>query len=1278
MLPKNLRSLWVDSSPDKAVARARRFVEKGRYDSAAAALKDALEARGEDSDMRLELSQILVSAGRTREAADGLRTFLKAKPGEFPRVRDFVEWARAHHSEVQPLHEVLGEHHVSRKEWSAALEELERVDKQALQALLEARLANLNRFLEKGPGAVPKSAVPLLYFAALIYEALQDYPKAAETYRRIVSSSASEVKAVEERFKAIVARNHRSTALRAALAEIYLGAGEEARALDEYVLMAEIDPRAAPQAAAALEGIAASAADPSEALWALARVRGKEGKVEDLLRVAGRLIAMSRRLDEVRGLLEGAIADGKQDPRLQLLIGEAALGAGKVSHATSAFAAAAMHPAPEIRSRAREALERTAAAHPTDAKASEALADHHLREGRFDDCVAALEGLCGIEAGAAPMVVSRLQTLLLSRPGHPSAETLLERLAPVSGNTRLAAAFFRRRLRGAADEARASLEALTPMLEKDPQDSEVRLAAAEARAACGDIEGAWAFARPLVDATMGPDPTLLHLMVLIGGSSPERCHEVSEVFRNMAPALAAAPEGVFALGEMAARNGDTTEALSAFRAAAAFSPAAAAEVIDAVRGLGGGGLFGEAAVSLGEALLDAGDFAGAASVLSTATQLPPSAMRLMSKLEEALRSRPENLDLRVALASALVAGGRASRGREVIEEGIRRGGDSAQAPLHLAAGDAWLREGNLGEAVRAYSRAMARDKSLASDAAHRIEKVLDTDVGHAGAHLALGRARLLEGRPREGVNSLLTSWSIRPALGASILKDLAYAAHAFPLEPQVDLSRAQILLGQGEVEKATEALGAALRTAPSIAVEVLVRLQSITRSHPSCARAHLHAARAWHQRGRCAESSASYAAAVEHDPNLAEMVAAGLADLMRTFPESTDPFLVRARIYESQGNPGPAAESYHAAAARGCPPGEILPALRALALRPGPHRGRALIALGCVARDGAEPSEAARAFEMAALDSPDLLGTVREEIDALVESHPRCSEALQARARVALAALDAASALSDAERLLETDPARWHEVAALTSEVAGAGGDKPRCAWVGARALTAGGDFDAAARLLDEGIGSCDGELRASLCLLRARVERRRGDPAAAKAWVSRAREVAADAGTFLTALHAETVAAARGAATKTQAVSDRWRALQACLDLGDADRAEAIAADLGLGRPDGAAGAPPEPGAAEALAKIACLRGRYAEASELLGSAPPSALRAYALKRAGRLLEAAACLAAMEPSGTGAAKAARDIYRLLAAEEFLGEPTALEAETRLAFSTGEKEGDRT
>jgi len=78
----------------------------------------------------------------------------------------------------------------------------------------------------------------------------------------------------------------------------------------------------------------------------------------------------------------------------------------------------------------------------------------------------------------------------------------------------------------------------------------------------------------------------------------------------MAPAIAAGPEGLFALGEMAALSGSLKEAVDLLRGAAAFAPAAGREVVEALRSFCGREPGGEAAVTLAEVLLDNGDFAG--------------------------------------------------------------------------------------------------------------------------------------------------------------------------------------------------------------------------------------------------------------------------------------------------------------------------------------------------------------------------------------------------------------------------------------------------------------------------------------------------------------------------------------------------------------------------------------------------------------------------------------------------------------------------------------------
>jgi tetratricopeptide (TPR) repeat protein len=1270
VLTKTLRSLWVETSPEKAIARAQRYIEKGRHDAAAGVLRAALEAGGEDASVRMELSRILIAMNDSREAASGLKTFLKAQPGEAHQIQELLAWARANHHEAQVLNEVLAEHHVGRREFRRAFEALENLDKENLKTLLDARLANLKRFLEKKPDSVPRSALPLVYLTALIHEAQGEDPKAIEVYHRLISAHPGELSSIDERLRGITARHYRSASLRAALAGIYETADVPDRAVDEYVGMAENDPRLAPQAAESLKRLVEKVADPSGALMGLVNVLRMAGKPEDLFEAAGDLLQRDGPAQELLELLEGMVAAGKQDPRLHFLVGEAARRAGKLARAVAALGSAAGSDSPEIQERAREALEGILTEHPEETRAAEALADHAIRGGRPDDAVTYLSRLPVTPATAAT-VSARLQAVLLSHPGHDGAADLLEKIAPALDDPQLAALFLRRRLRENPQGARIVQEKLVGLLAQFPQDPGIRMAAVESKAACDEMEEAWQELQPLLDGTTGPDPALFHLMVHIGGSSKDLCREISERFSSMSPALAGTPEGQFCLGEMAARCGDTQAAVDSFRSAAAFSPAAAAAAVGAARELCGEGLTGQAAASLAELLVDTGDFGGASSLLSTLEGLGPYAGSVLAKIEKAHKKDPENSELRLALAGALAAAGRTGHARKLIDEGIQRGGASAPGALHLAAGDAWLRDGNLGEAVRSYTRAMAQDKTLAGEAVLRLDKVLNMDVGHAGAHLARGRGFLLDGNPREGVNALLTAWSIRPAVGGAIIKDLAFAARAFPLEPSVDLARAQLMMGQGDVEAATGALGAALKTSPVMAPEVLTRLQAVMRSHPSCAPAHLHAARAWRLRERYRESGEAYLAAFELDSALVDHVAAGLAELLECSPDDAGPYLARARFEEARGNPSMAADAYEAAAARGAEPDELCASLGRLASADGPHQGRTLLALARASRHLDRPSRAAEALQQAADRSPELLAPACEEADLLVEKFPHEPSIRLGRARILLRAMEPSRALPEAEKLLDLDPSLWKDAGALASEIADAGGDAGRCALLRSRALISGGRFDEAGTLLEQWARKAEGDLRAQMCVLRSRVDRRRGDAESASRWMEEAASLASDREAFLASLHDETRSAALAAVRQRSSTADRWRAMRALLDLGDVDEAASLAQTMKLSVDGGDDETGEEAVAAhELFARIACLRGRYGEAAALLESAPPSSLKGHVLRRAGRLVEAAACL---EEAGNAAEEAAglpaRRIYRRLAAAEFLREPGCLEAETSLDFS---------
>jgi hypothetical protein len=121
-------------------------------------------------------------------------------------------------------------------------------------------------------------------------------------------------------------------------------------------------------------------------------------------------------------------------------------------------------------------------------------------------------------------------------------------------------------------------------------------------------------------------------------------------------------------------------------------------------------------------------------------------------------------------------------------------------------------------------------------------------------------------------------------------------------------------------------------------------------------------------------------------------------------------------------------------------------------------------------------------------------------------------------------------------------------------------------------------------------------------------------------------------------------------------------------LDLGDAAGAERLAEEMSL-TASGTDRSPAESVAArEILARIACLKGRHDESARLLAQAPPSSLKSHVLRRAGRLVEAAACVEDLGDDSGHPGAPAGSVYRRLAAREFLGEPGCLEAETTIDF----------
>ncbi len=377
---RDIKDLFGESSPDRVILRARKVASKGRPDQAIAVLKDGVARLGEDPELRTEMATMCLASGRVREAADALRALLKASANHTGRVEEYIGWARTQYADIQPLYEALAEGHAARRNIPAAVDCFEHLDRKELEASLAARLSNLNRFLEKGT-AVPRSAVGTLYLAAAGYEALGDWQKAVDSYRKIISALPSEIGLVDERLKSLVGRNYKLTPLRLIHAETLEEIGRKDEALEEFLKALEVDPRCAVEVAAALDRFLEASPEDPALLWAKVKVHLAAGALDEALELCGRLIDEGQQLAGIEKLLEDLAASGKESVDTQLMLARVSVAQGKAQRAVTAVAAALGNDAGQ---RGIEALERIVEAFPEEARPYQILAEHHLKAGHVD------------------------------------------------------------------------------------------------------------------------------------------------------------------------------------------------------------------------------------------------------------------------------------------------------------------------------------------------------------------------------------------------------------------------------------------------------------------------------------------------------------------------------------------------------------------------------------------------------------------------------------------------------------------------------------------------------------------------------------------------------------------------------------------------------------------------------------------------------------------------------------------------------------------------------
>lgn len=1175
----DLKGLFVDSSPKGAVARAQKLAMKGRADQAIAVIEEAIQRLGESADLRIEQATQLLTLDKVRPAADALRALMKSDAGATERVEEFIGWARTRSGDIDPLHEALAEGYIARRRFQDARQCFEAVDRGALKKDLKTRLANLNRFLETG-AAVPKSALQPLWFGALGYEVVEDWHRAFDSYRKILTANPADLGAVEERLRGLIARNFKAVALRLAFAEILLTAGHKDRALDEYLGAIEVDKRCAVQVRRVVETMLETAPDDEKLLWARARVCMAAGALDEALAACNRLLERKAHIPEIESLLSDLSSAGRDNAATRLMGARVAVRTGKSSRATSAIVAAfAEDPGP----RGLEVLDEVIAAFPKEARPRLIQAEHHFKGGRLAESLEAWRAVKNLDAAMASQVASRLQTILMADPDNVQVLQLLEEVCTDSGEIAAAIPFLRKRLREHPESASAVLDRLRQLSMSAPDNPTIWLAMTEAHLTAGDFSGAWNRLAMLLERGV-IDRQTMHLFVLAAGSSPDLFNQANRFVNSMGPKIAGIPEIVFALAESAGRAGLLREAIDRFRAAAAACPPAAPICLKAIRDLGhASAKTDDDRAALAEALVEARDMEGVNEVLSRLESLSPAAAsRLIGRIEAVLKNDPADLWLSEALARVCLITGQINRALEVSRNAAAGRDDAASARLTMIYGDAAARSGDLREGIRAYAAAVKRDAQLVGEAIERFRRLLSIDMSLETAHLALGRMLIAQGNISEGISALMTSASIKPQLAPVVLKDLEATARKYPGDTAIDFARSGLLLSAGDPVGAARSIGAHLARENAPVDEILARLEGIAARHGDSAPVMLELGKACHRKGWVERATTCMKDAYGLDRSLAESILVSLSAIEKDHPKETGLFLTRGLIHEEDGRPLPAAEAYLRAVALGGHAAPALDGLRRLcraADRDTDTAGRLdMMHLKACAILG-EVNEAIEAGDAVLAGGPDCAAEVLAEIDRILQKHPGSIPAMLSRIRCLIRREDLDAAIEGLAGVLERDRSRAGEVTRLARQVLDRRPASVPAARLLADALRSQGSDEEAIRVLDALLATPAGGADGEILLLRRGLALAKGDEATARDLLTRAEAVTTDRDRLLELLHREA-----------------------------------------LSRTGGGEGA-----ASEAIEAVQA--GRFLQACASAETWRPSTLKAWVLERSGRAEEAAACL---------------------------------------------------
>jgi tetratricopeptide (TPR) repeat protein len=1263
----------TQSADRRAISKGLKLYAKGEIAKAIDALKEGHEKSPASNEILFELARLLALADRSTEASDALRTILRRSPRAFERVAELIEEVRARHPHVGPLYDAVAEHFIRHEDLKRAIEALERMKAEEIKAFLHRHQGRWETVQKSAPDAkLAKTSLQSAYFLALGHEALREVGVAADIYRLIARRNPEEAPRVLPRLEALLARDYQNAPLRLAVADLFLQAGREDDAIQQYGVALESDARAAAPLADRLQHHVASGHDRPELRLVLASARLAAGDRPGALEALKPLVASGSLLDQVIATLQPLAASEKSGPARRLLA-EALARRGQPQSALETLLQVAEE---EGLASIRAPLEELAKSCPKVSRVHLLLADIHIAERQADAAAECLRRARETAPGEDSLLTAKAATLIDIDPGSAETHLLLADLLLKSGERDRAVVVLRHLVKAVPAQAGQALARFAVVLKEDPGAARARLGACEACLALGEHPQALEHLNALAGAQPGLAAEFLHAAALLAEAGGAATAPGLAATLRALETRSSLPQAVrFVLAETLFFGGDPAAACALFREVLQGAPERAEEVMKALERLDRDDPRAvEGRLLLASLYLDRRDHEAVERELRRAPVGAALLEGLVTRYEAILQASPDDHAAQAGFVQTLLQARQFDRVMQIGQEAMRRPDDAATGRIAVAMGDALREKGDTGGAVKRYYAAYGRDRGLATDVCSRLEEIVRAEGTQPLASLALGKVLGAESKPAEAVESLRAAVTADPKLRDTAMTELRQIQSSCPGDPNAGLLLLHLLREGRDTAEALKVISTLLDTHPDRTPALVEHLEAIVAADPAQAFAEYELGRALQRLALHPRAAASYLGAFQKDPGLAPMVQKRLQEMIEAAPAAADPYLAACAVHAARGKFKAAAEDLEKALKAFPNESErLLPRLEEIWQQ---HRASAPIALlfarACVQAKRFE--RAVPALSEALDRDPSVTDEVAAALDAVVRGSPKSGEARLARGRAGARRLKIDEALADFDRAVRLAPALLpaviQEMEAIRSRVP----DAVACTLRLADLYGAvGRETDARALLrgqLDHGVSK--GE-RLAILIRLWRLSAAAQDEESARAYLDEASTLAPDRRQFLTRVHEAHLALLRARAARltqtaeagARRTADLQAAVRALVDLGDLDPARAL-----LDRH--AASLDPQE-AARLRAEIALRRGDYLRAGEQLRELGPSPDLAFVATRTGDFALAAKTLESLLRRGGDPAleTALARVYHGMIEADLLGGRRRLQAETTLTFDTG-------